>query len=158
LGEWAIEPALPYLHKNWRRTNMNKFILARLTAGLIAVLMMVALAACSNEADTVSENLSKSADNFQVQRQVVFFNGITDKYLLTIEGLCSLNTESAKKITVTCKVGHDRYKKHYLGLSDNVSYFVEQTDAKYENAYHYKVIFRPETIVPDIDLKTSKDK
>ncbi|SIR92657.1 beta-sandwich lipoprotein [Bacillus velezensis] len=124
-------------------------------AGLVAI---ISLAGCTTEADTISENLSKSADSFEVQRRVVFFNGITDKYLLTIEGLCALDTSSAKKITVTCKVGKDQYKKHYLGLSDNVSYFVEQTDAKYEDAYHYKVLFRPEEIIPDIKLQTSKGK
>jgi hypothetical protein len=53
-------------------------------------------------------------------------------------------------------VGKGQYKKHYLGLSDNVTYFIEQTDAKYEDAYHYKVIFRPETIVPNIKMQTSK--
>lgn len=118
--------------------------------------LVFTLAACSTEADTVSENLSKSADSFKVQRKVVFFNGITDKYLLSIEGRCALNTESSKKLTVTCKVDDDQYKKHYLGLSDNVSYFVEQTDAKYEDSFHYKVIFRPEAIVPDLDIQTSK--
>lgn len=118
--------------------------------------MAILLSACS-EADTVSHNLSKSADSFEVQRRVVFFNGITDKYLLTIQGLCSLgNNDDKGKLSVTCKVGKDKYKKHYLGLSDNVSYFVEQTDAKYEDPYHYKVLFRPEEIVPDIDLQTSK--
>mgnify|MGYP001090083877 CR=1 FL=1 len=124
--------------------------------GLLSIIAVTGLAGCTTEADTVSENLSKSADSFQVQRQIVFFNGITDKYLLTINGLCALNTDSEKKLTVTCKVGEDQYKKHYLGLSDNVSYFVEQTDAKYEDAYHYKVLFRPEEIIPDIDLQTSK--
>lgn len=133
---------------------MKKLILA----SFVALSMVTALTGCTSEADTVSENLSKSADSFQVQRRVVFFNGITDKYLLTIEGLCSLNTESSTKLTVTCKVGDGQYKKHYLGLSDNVSYFVEQTDAKYEDAYHYKVLFRPEEIIPDIDLQTSKGK
>ncbi|MBL4951047.1 hypothetical protein JK635_02180 [Neobacillus sp. YIM B02564] len=118
--------------------------------------METALTGCTTEADTVSDNLSKSADSFQVQRRVVFFNGITDKYLLTIEGICSLNANSTTKLTVTCKVGKGKYKKHYLGLSDNVSYFVEQTDAKYEDAYHYKVLFRPEEIIPDMDLHTSK--
>ncbi len=118
----------------------------------------MSLVGCSSEADTISDNLSKSADSFEVQRRVVFFNGITDKYLLTVEGLCALDTESSKKITVTCKVGEDQYKKHYLGLSDNVSYFVEQTDAEYKDAYHYKVLFRPEGIIPDIDLQTSKGK
>lgn len=122
---------------------------------VLGIASIISLVGCTTEADTVSENLSKSADSFEVQRQVVFFNGITDKYLLTINGLCALDTESAKKLTVTCKVGKDQYKKHYLGLSDNVSYFVEQTDAKYEDAYHYKVIFRPEAIIPDIDLQTS---
>lgn len=130
---------------------MKKLVLASLLAVLV-------LAGCTSEADTVSENLSTSADSFQVQRKIVFFNGITDKYLLTIEGLCSIDTGSSKKLSVTCKVGDKQYKKHYLGLSDNVSYFVEQTDAKYEDAYHYKVLFRPETIVPDIDLQTSKGK
>jgi maltose-binding protein MalE len=123
---------------------------------ILGVTSIISLVGCSSEADTVSQNLSKSADNFQVQRKIVFFNGITDKYLLSIEGLCSLDASSSKKISVTCKVGDKQYKKHYLGLSDNVSYFVEQTDAKFEDAYHYKVIFRPETIVPDVDLQTSK--
>lgn len=122
---------------------------------LISMMMLVGLTGCT-EADTVSENLSKSADSFQVQRRVVFFNGITDKYLLTVEGLCSLNTDSERKLTVTCKVGESQYKKHYLGLSDNVSYFVEQTDAKMEDPFHYKVLFRPETIIPNIELQTSK--
>ena len=122
---------------------------------ILAVMSIIAMVGCT-EADTVSENLSKDADSFKVQRRVVFFNGITDKYLLTVEGLCSINVDDAKKITVTCKIGKDKYKKHYLGLSDNVSYFVEQTDAQYANAYHYKVLFRPEQIIPDIDLQLSK--
>jgi hypothetical protein len=124
---------------------------------IILASAIVVLSACTSEADTVSNNLSKSADSFEVQRRVVFFNGITDKYLLTIEGLCSLgNNDSVKKLSVTCKVGKNSYKKHYLGLSDNVSFFVEQTDAKTEDPFHYKVLFRPEEIIPDIDLQTSK--
>lgn len=129
---------------------------------LVSLLMTMALfgtVGCSSEADTASYNLSKSADSFEVQRRVVFFNGITDKYLLTIEGLCSLgNSDKAGQLTVTCKVGKDLYKKHFLGLSDNVSYFVEQTDAKYEDGFHYKVLFRPEEIILDIDLQTSNGK
>lgn len=137
---------------------MNKKLLMSV---LSAFLMVGVLAGCvddPSEADVVSENLSKSADSFDVQRKVVFFNGITDKYLLSVEGLCSIDASSAKKLSVTCKVGKNMYKKHFLGLSDNVSYFVEQTDAKYENKFHYKVVFRPETIVPNIELETSLDK
>ncbi|MCT4572998.1 hypothetical protein N3930_37970, partial [Bacillus thuringiensis] len=88
----------------------------KIIAGLMSIMAITGLAGCSTEADTVSQNLSKSADSFEVQRRVVFFNGITDKYLLSIEGLCALDAGDGKKITVTCKTGDGKYKKHYLGL------------------------------------------
>lgn len=101
-------------------------------------------------------NLSKSADNFEVNRRIVFFNGITDKYLLEIEGLCSVAADGAdSQLEVTCKVGDGEYKKHFLGLSDNVTYFVEHLEPTETDPYHYTVRFRPETIVPDIELDTS---
>lgn len=115
---------------------------------------VLALGACtSTEADTVSENLSKSADSFKIQRKVVFVNTMTDKYLLSIEGRCSLDAKSDKKVAVICKTGKDKYKRHTMGLSNNVTYVVEQTDAKYEDAYHYKLEFRPQAIIPDINIK-----
>ena len=120
-------------------------------------LMAVVLAACSDtEANTVNHNISKSADSFEINRRIVFFNGITDKYLLTVEGLCSLDVNSDKSLKVTCKVSDEGYKRHYLGLSDNVSYFVEQIDGANVDPFHYRVIFRPESIIPDIDIQTSK--
>jgi protein involved in sex pheromone biosynthesis len=134
------------------KTGMKK----KLTIALVSI-MIILLTACSTEADTVSQNISKAADSFEVQRRIVFFNGITDKYLLTVEGLCSLgNSDKERELSVTCKVGTNSYKKHFLGLSDNVSYFVEQTDAVYADPFHYRVIFRPESIIPAIDLQTSK--
>lgn len=125
---------------------------------IASALIAGGLTACSSQADTVSENLSRDADSFRIDRRVVFFNGITDKYLLVIEGKCSLgNHDSAKQLSVVCKTGPNTYKKHFLGLSDNVSYFVEQTEDAYSDPYHYKVIFKPEEIIPDIDLQTSSD-
>jgi maltose-binding protein MalE len=132
---------------------MKKLILT----GLIAVTALTGLVGCTSEADTVSDNLSKSAESFQVQRRIVFINTMSDKYLLSVEGLCSYE-QTSKKVTVTCKVGEGQYKKHTLGLTHNVTYFSEQTDAKYEDAYHYKVLFRPEEIIPDVDLQTSVGK
>ncbi len=126
----------------------------RLLALILVSIMAVILAACT-EADTVNHNISKSSDSFEVNRRIVFFNGITDKYLLTIEGLCSLNVNDNATLRVTCKTDKDEYKRHYLGLSDNVSYFVEQIDGANVDPYHYRVIFRPESIVPDIDIQTS---
>lgn len=131
--------------------------LKRAMVGLVAaVVLLVSGAACTNsKADVASHNLSKAAENFEINRRIVFFNGITDKYLLTVEGRCSVETgDSALKgsLEVTCKVGPSAYKKHFLGLSDNVSYFVEQTEAAEVNVYHYRVIFRPDTIIPAIEL------
>ncbi|MFD4458847.1 hypothetical protein [Nocardia sp. NPDC058480] len=124
----------------------NKLIAAAaaLAAGVIA------LTGCSSDADVVSKNLSKESDQFKIDRRVVFFNGITDKYLLSIEGKCSIKDEN-NQLEVTCKTGDDEYKKHFLGLSDNVSYFVEQLEAAEVSRYHYKVIFKPETIIRDVD-------
>jgi len=130
----------------------------KMTTALVAGAMAgaVALTGCSAEADTVSHNLSKEADSFGVNRRIVFVNGITDKYLMVIEGACSI-TDEGNQLEVICKIGDEQYKKHFLGLSDNVFYFVEQLEAVDVDAYHYTVIFRPETIVPDIDLQTSGD-
>lgn len=123
---------------------------------LAIVLFAIALAACTSEADLASHNVSKAADQFEVDRRVVFFNGITDSYLLTIEGKCSLgNHDTYRELTVTCKIGPNEFKKHFLGLSDNVSFFVEQLEPIDVDVYHYRVIFRPESIIPDIDLETS---
>lgn len=122
---------------------------------LALVLLMVFSVGCL-EADIVSSNISKDADMFRINRRIVFYNGITGEYMLVIEGKCSLgNYDAAGELSVTCKTGEESYKKHYLGLSDNVTYFSEQVDASYADPFHYKVIFRPETIVPDIEVDIS---
>jgi hypothetical protein len=120
------------------------------------LLVIVFLSGCS-DADIASKNLSTDADNFKIDRRIVFYNGITGDYILVIEGKCSLgNNDATGELTVTCKTSDNTYKKHFLGLSDNVTYFAEQTDGVPVNVYNYKVIFKPETILPDIDLKISK--
>ncbi len=122
---------------------------------IVAALLATSLTACSSDADIASDNLSKAADNFEIQRRVVFYNGITGEYMLTIEGRCSLgNHDDTGELSVTCKVSDGAFKKHFLGLSDNVTYFVEQIDAAHVSEYHYRVVFKPEQIVPDIDLRT----
>jgi hypothetical protein len=115
--------------------------------------MGVALTGC-NEADVASQNISKAADMFEIQRRIVFYNGITGDYILTVEGLCSLgNFDSAGQLSVTCKTGPKEYKKHFLGLSDNVTYFAEQLDGANVSVYHYRVVFKPSVIIPDIEIR-----
>lgn len=120
---------------------------------LIAFSSAVALSACSNDAQVASHNLSKAADNFEINRRVVFYNGITADYMLSIEGLCSLDADNARKVSITCKTGPSTFKKHYLGLSDNVTYFIEQLEPAGVSTYHYKVVFKPSVILPDIAVK-----
>ena len=115
---------------------------------------LAALAACKRDADVASRNLSIAADMFEIDRRVVFYNGITGAYILTIEGRCSLgNYDNSRELTVTCKTGPDAYKKHFLGLSDNVTYFAEQVEPKGVSTYHYRVVFKPQTIIPDVDFR-----
>ncbi|MEZ0212489.1 MAG: hypothetical protein ACAH27_05995 [Xanthobacteraceae bacterium] len=119
----------------------------------IAAAAALGLAACS-DADMASRNLSKAADNFEISRRIVFYNGITADYILTIEGLCSLgNADKSRELTVTCKTGPGTYKKHFLGLSDNVTFFSEQVTAAAADVYHYRVFFKPSIIIPNIEYK-----
>ena len=119
---------------------------------LIGIAAITLLVGCSTDANVASRNLSKDAEMFKIDRRVVFFNGITDTYLLSIEGKCSIEDQN-NQLEVTCKIGDGEYKKHFLGLSDNVSYFVEQLYPTPASTYRYKVIFNPATIVPDIEVK-----
>ena len=128
------------------------------TLSTIALSGLLLFTGCS-ASSVASQNISTASDNGEVRRRIVFFNGITDTYLLTVEGLCSINADGEDgQLEVTCAVAEDEYKKHYLGLSDNVTYFVEQLDSVSVDSYHYRVMFRPETIIPDIDLDTSSGK
>src|ERR1700742_3293644 len=110
----------------------------KVALGLAAVATLTLLTACDKKADVVSRNISTAADSFEVNRRVVFYNGITGEVMLEIDGLCSLgNNDSAGQLTVTCKTGDNQYKKHFLGLSDNVTYFVQQLDSVNASDSHY---------------------
>lgn len=127
-------------------------MLKNIATALVLAAGAGALAACS-DAQVASANLSKAADNFEITRRIVFYNGVTGDYMLTIEGLCS-QEQTDKKLAVTCKVGAGQYKKHFLGLSDNVTYFSEQMESAPANTYHYRVVFKPSVIVPNIDFRS----
>lgn len=123
----------------------------KLIVALMLMISICCLSGCTTDASVVSQNLSKAADQFEVMRRIVFYNGITGEYMLTIEGLCSLEPTD-RKLMVTCKTGTSAYKKHYLGLSDNVTYFAEQMEPIATSPYHYRVIFKPAAILPDIQI------
>lgn len=125
-----------------------------LTTIAAAAALGLGLTACSTDADTVSHNLSKDADNFEITRRVVLYNGITDTYTLAVTGKCALNNDGGD--SVTCKTEDGRYLKHIFRMGDNMTLFAEQLTPKDASNVRYKVYFAPEQIIPDIELRTSK--
>ena len=113
------------------------------------------LVAC-DDASIASRNVSKAADNFEITRRIVFFNGITNDYLLEIVGKCSLKDE-VHQLEVVCKDAADGLQKHFLGLSDNVSYFSEQIGIADASLFHTRITFKPQAIIPDIDFRGSTE-
>lgn len=135
-------------------TNTVRFLI---TAVMILFAAFLVLTSCGGtDASVASRNLSQAADQFEITRRVVFYNGISGEYILTIEGRCSI-LDQGNQLELTCMTGPESFKKHFLGLSDNVTYFAEQLEGEDVSLYRYRVIFKPETIIPDIDLETSLD-
>ena len=121
----------------------------KLAVILAGVLMLIS---CTSQADKASKNLSTAADQFEIQRRIIFINGITDQYLLVVEGRCSIEADRTdSQLEVTCKQGPNEFEKHFLGLSDNVFYIVEQLETANVSTNRTRILFRPQTILPDID-------
>lgn len=126
-----------------------------LAAGVaIASAVSMGLASCSSDADVVSDNLSKEADNFGIARRIVFVDTFTNEYLYVIEGRCNIaaDGDGGGQLEVTCRTPAGD-KKHFLGLAVGVTYFVEQVNPANVSQDHYKVFFKPSTILPDVDAK-----
>lgn len=120
---------------------------------------LLGLAGCGpSDADVAAKNLSTAAEQFEIPRHIVGINGITDKYLFEVVGYCSVETTDSGlggALEVTCRVvdkqGKVGYKKTFLGRSDNVTFVVEQLSPAQVSTSRYRVIFKPEALIPNID-------
>lgn len=121
-----------------------------LSYSLCTLLVAFMMVSC-NDADVASNNLTKAADQFEIYRRVVFYNGITSEYILSIEGYCSIK-DSQGQLEVLVKTKDGQFMKHHLGLSDNVTYFSEQLKASNISTDQYRVIFKPTSLIPTIEL------
>ena len=124
---------------------------------VVLIALALALSACggNTDANVASHNLSKEAEQFHIPRRVIFYNGITDKVMETVEGYCSIEHERSQ-LEVTCKVQHEgksEYFKEFLGLSDNVTYMAQQLEPAAVSTSHYLVIIKPSALIPDISIK-----
>lgn len=136
---------------------MNKKNVALALAA--SALLVGTMTACNeDDADVASENVSKAADNFEVNRRIVLINTISDKYLLEVVGACSIDVDvEESQLEVICKTGKDDFIKDFFGLSKNVTYTVEQGEPVKASVYHYRKTFKPQSILPDIDFRGSTD-
>jgi hypothetical protein len=133
----------------------------KITALIAVLATALVLTACGSNADTVSKNISKEAEQFKVQRHIVGINGITDKILFDVEGKCSIdgsNIAGVRGLEVTCKQGPGDYRKHFIGLSDNVTFVNVQTKGIAVDEYRTKIIIRPQSFIPDFDLVSGTQK
>ena len=124
----------------------NKKIIATITGAAIAVMSFTG---CT-EAERVSYNLSKEADNFNVVRQLTVINCIKGDVLFQMTG----------KLSITADMGDDQleviveedgtYVKHFVGLSDNVTYVIEDLNlgANEVDKYQYTLNFNPNMWIP----------
>jgi hypothetical protein len=130
--------------------NTKKFAVA---LGLTAAL---GLGACTESAaDRANDNLSKAAENFEVPRRIVGINGITDEPLFSVEGYCSYEVPSNGTFEAICKNEDGTIERTTLYLSDNVTFVSTQMRGVEVDLFNPRIIFRPETIIPDFDLSTS---
>ena len=119
---------------------------------LVVVLVFVAIVAITltgcSQADRVSANVSKEANNFNVTRRLVVINARTDKPIFELIGNFSVSNSAYNELEITCEVGQGIYKKHYVYLNEWTIYVIEDVSGAYVSKYHYEINFLPEMIVP----------
>lgn len=120
---------------------------------LTLVLATIFISGCT-QAERVSSNLSKEADNFNVVRQLTVINCIQGDVIFQMTGKMSIQPDPAQKqLEVVVEDEEGSYQKHFIGLSDNVTYVVEQKQYKNVSNYQYTLNFNPKMWLPN-DVKT----
>lgn len=104
------------------------------------------LTGCTNEANKVSQNIAKEADNFNVYRRVVIINTRTDKIEFEVVGKMSVSIGSNRIDLIIENEG--KYYKHIINLTDNNMYVVEDLGGSEVNKYKYEINYIPEMIIP----------
>jgi outer membrane lipoprotein-sorting protein len=122
---------------------MKKMLLSLLIVGSVLV-----MSGCS-EASRVSHNLSQEADNFNVVRQLTVINCIGGDVLFQMTGKMSITVDTAEnQLEVVVEDENGNYEKHFVGLSDNVTYVVEQKQYKNVEKYKYTLNYNPKMWIP----------
>jgi len=128
---------------------MKKFIKPIIIAFMIVVILAVFAGCDQRQADDVSYNLSLEADNFNDVRQITVINCLQGDVLFQMTGKMSIEVDGAdNQLEIIVEDEHGEYKKHFIGLSDNVTYVVEDITSGDVSKYRYTLNFNPEMWVP----------
>ena len=114
---------------------------------------VILLSGCTPQSDRVSYNLSQQADNFNVVREITVINCITGDVLFQMSGRMSIQPDTVDNQLEVLVENDGTYFKHFIGLSDNVSYVVEQKSVSDVNNYKYTLNFNPKMWV-SVDVNT----
>jgi uncharacterized lipoprotein YehR (DUF1307 family) len=115
----------------------------------LVVILALSLTACDTEAERVSYNLSQQADNFNDVRQLTVINCIKGDVLFQMTGKMSITADTAdQQLEVIVEDENGEYKKHFIGLSDNVTYVVEDITSGDVSKYKYTLNFNPNMWIP----------
>lgn len=116
---------------------------------MLMVCMLGCLSGCSTEADRVSYNISQEADNFNTVRQITVINCLQGDVVFQMTGKMSIKADVAdNQLEVTVEDENGKYKKHFIGLSDNVTYVVEDITDGDVDKYKYTLNFNPKMWIP----------
>ncbi|MDF2611456.1 MAG: hypothetical protein K0R92_2930 [Lachnospiraceae bacterium] len=116
---------------------------------LILVVMMIGFTGCEErQSDVVSYNLSLEADNFNVARRLTVINQRTDTVLFQIQGNFSIEKESDGDLAVIGENQNGTYYKHFVCLSSEITYIVEDLGTTGTDKYNYQINFNPRMILP----------
>lgn len=128
---------------------MNKIHLCAIVVALMAVSASV-LSGCDSQADRVSYNISQQADNFNIVRQLTVINCIGGDVLFQMTGKLSIEADTTDNQLEIMVEDNGTYVKHFVGLSDNVTYVVEDLNLGENDVqnYRYTLNFNPNMWIP----------
>lgn len=128
---------------NKKRT-VARILVAFVTFACVLLLCVMMTGCEQREADMVSYNLSLEADNFNNVRQITVINCLQGDILFQMTGKMSIEADTAdNQLEVIVETENGTYKKHFIGLSDNVTYVVEDITEGHVDKYNYTINFNP---------------
>ena len=130
----------------------NKVIntVAIIISVLALIMVSVSLSGCGREANRVSYNISKEADNFNVMRRLTVFNTRTDRCMMQMTGRFSIQNEGNNELAVIVELDRKKgiYQKHFVYLNEWTTYTVEDLNGVKVSKYDYELEFMPKMLVP----------